>query len=531
MSASCESCNAKELAGAPVVQPKLVVGPVNDPYEQEADRVADHVMRMPDTEVATTSEKAPGPVIQRMCTDCEEEEKVQRQVEDEEEQSVQAKRESGPTGGEVSAQKTAEIESIKTGGEPLRPATRNFFEPRFGHDFSSVRIHSDDRAAQSAKGIHAHAYTTGQHIVFGAGRYSPDTDAGQKLLAHELTHVIQQSSGAQIRRKEVSQSEQENKSGPVAVADRELLPGPSIEGPLASPAGNEGPTPPPDEPSVSRMPGSDSGNKGRLQRKATFVKTTPDPVINPAEQIAENKIPDAELYFGRTNFLLNGTSFTKATDAAMNQALKKPNIAYNNTTMTVGTNQGSGSGSGSGSGAQPKTIPAVECWFDSVPDNEGSNEVKVLTSGSWSHVTEKKNVFGRFPTLKACNKGAGDVTFVVKGDPNAKTVGDKVKAHEKQHADDNEALFKDLVIPWDTAITTAFKSKTKAKVPTKNICDKAVYLLSGKDYSPADLVANLSKQIDKKGKDFHGEPAGARPTTKPEQPDSDCNVVKARTGY
>ena len=161
------------MAGTPKIQPKLVVGPVNDPYEQEADRVADHVMR------------DHGPVIQRMCTECEEEEK-----------SIQAKRDGRPGGGEVSAKQIAEIESIKTGGEPLRPSSRNFFEQRFGHDFSRVRIHSDDRAAQSAKDIHAQAYTTGHHIVFGAGHYSPDTHAGQKLLAHELTHVIQQGGGA-----------------------------------------------------------------------------------------------------------------------------------------------------------------------------------------------------------------------------------------------------------------------------------------------------------------------------------------------
>jgi Domain of unknown function (DUF4157) len=164
-----------------------MVGPVNHPYEQEADRVADHVMRMPDTEVAKPAEKDPSPVIQRSCSGCEEED-----------QSIQGKRDGGPT-GEVSAKQTAEIESIKTGGEPLRPASRNFFEQRFGHDFSSVRIHSDDRAARSAKGINALAYTTGQHIVFGAGDYSPDTHAGQKLLAHELTHVVQQASTSQPR--------------------------------------------------------------------------------------------------------------------------------------------------------------------------------------------------------------------------------------------------------------------------------------------------------------------------------------------
>src|ERR1044071_8960604 len=76
MTDSCESCTANDLAGTRV-QAKLVVGPVNDPYEQEADRVADQVMRMPDTDVATTSEDDPGPaVIRRACADCEDEDKT-----------------------------------------------------------------------------------------------------------------------------------------------------------------------------------------------------------------------------------------------------------------------------------------------------------------------------------------------------------------------------------------------------------------------------------------------------------------------
>src|SRR5262245_16321101 len=82
---NCASCSANDRAGTRV-QAKLVVGPVNDPYEQEADRVADHVMRMPDTEIAKPAEKDPGPVIQRLCSGCEEEEQVQRQAESEEEE-------------------------------------------------------------------------------------------------------------------------------------------------------------------------------------------------------------------------------------------------------------------------------------------------------------------------------------------------------------------------------------------------------------------------------------------------------------
>lgn len=82
-------------------------------------------------------------------------------------------------------------------GQPLEPATRAFMEPRFGHDFSHVRIHTDARAAASARSINALAYTSGSNIVFARGQYSPHSVSGQRLLSHELTHVVQQSSGAQ----------------------------------------------------------------------------------------------------------------------------------------------------------------------------------------------------------------------------------------------------------------------------------------------------------------------------------------------
>lgn len=77
-------------------------------------------------------------------------------------------------------------------GRPLDTSTREFFASRFGHDFGDVRIHDDATAAASARGVHALAYTVGKDVVFGAGQYSPGTEAGRHLLAHELTHVIQQ---------------------------------------------------------------------------------------------------------------------------------------------------------------------------------------------------------------------------------------------------------------------------------------------------------------------------------------------------
>ncbi len=80
-------------------------------------------------------------------------------------------------------------------GQPLDSATRAFMEPRFGHDFSHVRVHTDARAAESAKMVDALAYTVGRHVVFGAGRLAPGTNEGRRLVAHELTHVLQQANG------------------------------------------------------------------------------------------------------------------------------------------------------------------------------------------------------------------------------------------------------------------------------------------------------------------------------------------------
>src|SRR6266487_3342087 len=97
----------------------------------------------------------------------------------------------------VNAASTPAVPSIvhdvlNSPGQPLDAATRAFMEPRFGHDFSGVRVHTDARAAESARSVRASAYTAGRNIVFGEGRYAPGTSSGARLLAHELVHTIQQ---------------------------------------------------------------------------------------------------------------------------------------------------------------------------------------------------------------------------------------------------------------------------------------------------------------------------------------------------
>jgi hypothetical protein len=158
------------------VQAKLSVSQPGDVYEEEADRVADHVMRMAEPTVQRAC--APCAAGGAPCPKCEEESGiVQRKV------------------GSSDHHATAD-DNLMNGvgpGQPLDVTTRSFMEPRFGVDFSNVRVHTGTQANESAKALNALAYTTGRDIVFAQRQYDPASSDGQRLLAHELTHVVQQS--------------------------------------------------------------------------------------------------------------------------------------------------------------------------------------------------------------------------------------------------------------------------------------------------------------------------------------------------
>ena len=168
------------VPGVPLfLQPKIAISQSNDPYEQEADRVADQVVRMPE------------PAIQRQCAACAADGPPCPACEEEDSVPVSRKA-AGATEGEA----PASVHSvIRSPGQPLTASARAFFEPRFGQDLSQVRVHTDEVAQQSAREVNALAYTVGSHVVFDAGRYAPHSTAGQRLLAHELAHVMQQQAG------------------------------------------------------------------------------------------------------------------------------------------------------------------------------------------------------------------------------------------------------------------------------------------------------------------------------------------------
>ena len=158
------------------IQAKLVVGQANDPLEQEADRVAEHLMRMPDPEHS----RASGPArVDHKCASCKGQRKGLGRAET-------IPEEAPPVVQEV----------LRSPGQQLDPASQAFFEPRFGYDLSDVRVHADARAAESARAVGAHAYAVGPDVVFGKGQYTPGTQEGRQLLAHELAHTLQQTGGA-----------------------------------------------------------------------------------------------------------------------------------------------------------------------------------------------------------------------------------------------------------------------------------------------------------------------------------------------
>lgn len=189
------------------VQPKLTISQADDPNEREADLVADKVGRMPNKPDSFFRPSARQFSYYPHKDNIDEVPFQLPPSSTKGDEDLHIKRDGISNGGIEAPSIINDV--ILTGGQPLPSHTRNFFEPRFGHDFSSVRIHTDNKAAESAKSINAYAYTFGNNIVFGDNQYVPETETGKKLLAHELTHVVQQNHlNNQIQRDEKEEEEE-----------------------------------------------------------------------------------------------------------------------------------------------------------------------------------------------------------------------------------------------------------------------------------------------------------------------------------
>jgi len=213
-----------------IIQRKLAVGEANGLLEQEADRVADQVMRMPGpADGLLAVHEAPRTGLQRACATCEEEaaragapdggllddrdqgipvdagqplvsapeeadnaEPLSPAVREQRPVILRKRAGASETGVVVAGAPLAGTSGATSEGRPLDAGTRSFFEQRFGHSFDHVRVHTDAHAAESTRAVNALAYTVGSAIVFAPGQYAPATATGRRLLAHELTHVLQQ---------------------------------------------------------------------------------------------------------------------------------------------------------------------------------------------------------------------------------------------------------------------------------------------------------------------------------------------------
>ncbi len=192
---------SRSASGLPLfLQRKLAIRQPGDAFEQEADRVAAAVMSdasapadLRSGEPGILRKCACGGSSSGKCKDC-----LEKRAEQLTAAPVIQRRASGGDTGMSEAPPIVD-DALRSPGQPLDPSVRPLMETRFGHDFSDVRVHTDSVAEESANAVDALAYTTGNHIAFAANRYAPGTSAGRKLLAHELTHVLQQQSGTLAR--------------------------------------------------------------------------------------------------------------------------------------------------------------------------------------------------------------------------------------------------------------------------------------------------------------------------------------------
>ncbi|MGI8917682.1 MAG: DUF4157 domain-containing protein [Pyrinomonadaceae bacterium] len=404
---------------------------------------------------------------------------------------------------------------LGSAGRLLDDPTRSFFEPRFGHDFRKVRVHTGTQATQSARDVGALAYTVGSDIVFEQGQYAPGNEAGKKLLAHELAHVVQQSGHLSAGRRQLQinqpadQFEQEADRAANEVMDGRVRREHPISGAEASGNRKE------ESRAVSQRGKDESGIGSRtgratveewqatsvlkapmLQRSAKFVAGTVDPANNIAVQIATGG--DA----GTTWMTLNGHALETEPDAW--EAVNKPVI---------------------GGLSKPSES---ECWVDSVADNVGSFQMTVPNNGPWETVTTKANLWDKLG-LGQCFNEQGNAKLTVKGKPSDAAVATATRVHEDRHATDDEKVFNSTILKWDSKLTMAQLIQEKFKGHDHFDCESNLYFAMGG--TPEEIAQRFRDQGLFAGVNFHQTAAGGKLKSSDPSADPDCKEAKQEVGY
>ena len=417
------------------IQTKLAISEPGDKYEQEADRISERVMRMPEQQ-------------QQVACDCGGEcPKCQTEQLAGEQKHLQTNRVASGGLGQTEVPPIVH-EVLGSPGQLLDAATRAFLEPKFGFDFSRVRIHTDTTAAYSARAVNALAYTVGQDIVFGKGQFQPGTSHGQRLLTHELAHVVQQNqSGFPAKLRETG--------GGIAGSLRRRVPAGAL-----------------------------------IQRSAKFV-TGPEPDDqNIAEQVIAQKTVAADALP-----VLNGTAFLNNTQAESFAVIaKKINASIAQPAPKFSALPGK---------------EGVECWLEGVGSNEGSYDMHLPAKPPWSQDTTVDKLRAAFKHYGVsvppeCRTADGDTNLTVEGDPDSATLAKGIGAHERHHADDYKAAFNDTIVPWDQKLTALLADQKKAAEKFRGkdrqgCVDKIVERVGGS----LPVAEKFLKEIVDKAKDFH----------------------------
>jgi hypothetical protein len=374
-------------------QRAVTVAYPEDPLEREADRVADAVM----------SVRAP----------------------------------SGPGALGPTPAIGAPTDTSSSGGSVMDPDTRVFMEERFGHDFSAVKIHTGPEAARAARSVSARAFTLSRDIVFGAGEYQPRTHEGGRLLAHELTHVIQQGATSSTAGAQRCECVQDKGSEPDPATFAQGIIGDQVdqgEGPYVQSAACAAP----------RLPGI-SRRSPAVQRLATFAAGAVHETFNLASQLSTGGPA------GFTPPLLNGAQILSP--ATARAQILRPTL--NGRSLVAG---------------------GVEVWVQRVPTNVGSFDETVLAAPPWSTVTAKTNVapFG----MAACSV-AGTTTFRAIGLPTDVACQAQNRGHEDHHALDHQTEFNNVMVPWDARLMVAQVLGTRFAGATQADAETALWSAMG----------------------------------------------------
>lgn len=444
---------ARDFSGVPLsapsaglVQRKLTISAIGDRYEQEADRVAKEVMHMPES--GTTAEAVPSahsPSIHALpsCSSCQKEFGVPILRFDASNVNEQAWRRPST---DPSVLEADILRKTQESGEQLTESDRAFFEPRFGRDFSRVRVHADASAAATSDTLSARAFTLGSHIMFASGQYSPETMAGRQLLAHELTHVVQQGGQSSVQetqhvRRLKPRSRQLNHvprtAIPGASSIRLILPNgterfigpPSFDASGAQSNGSESKDTEvqeqtlPGKPSgagektggqIQRMPASSSQHL-LIQRSATFTNPTPQP-LDPLARFAAGEPP------GLTTPTINGTVIANSGDV-LNQVSPTK-------VVQTGSSQGK-----------------ITCQFDpSFAIDTSANMIVASNAGP-------KGWVGNVPAAVLQNPpqcaGKPQIPATMNAQPSNADFVARVRASEGEHAQEIRALHNRHFVPYD----------------------------------------------------------------------------------